>query len=184
MSPVEEAGYLPRAKQLAYLQKKKYWPYYGRGHIQNTWKDNYFKLSALWKEITGETVDFVRSPELLLQNRYSVPLTFEGFHRGIWTGKDEDDFIDDIDESDDEDLREFANARRIVNGTDRQVEIGKLSLIFEKALRAAGYGGSTPIPVAPPEAPPAVPKPPVMVPGGVGAAIGAAVTALLVWLFG
>jgi hypothetical protein len=141
MAPVAEAYYLG-AKADAVRRKMRYYPFYGRGHIQTTWETNYRKSSQIWKEMTGEDVDFVKNPDLLLQNKYSVPLTFEGFERGFWTGKAQDDFIDLIDESDDEDLREFANARRIVNGLDRAAELGQFALTFEKALKAGGYGYS------------------------------------------
>jgi hypothetical protein len=156
MAAVKEAYYLG-GKAEAYRKKLRYYPYYGRGHIQNTWKHNYEKLSNMWEDMTGQSIDFVNDPDLLLLNKYSIPITFEGFERGVWTGKDSDDYIDVIDEDDDEDLREYANARRIVNGTDRQVTIGKISLEFERALRAGGYGipgAVEPSPAPPPPIPP------------------------------
>jgi hypothetical protein len=174
MAPVKEAYYLG-GKAEAYRKKLRYYPYYGRGHIQNTWKHNYEKLSNMWEDMTGQPIDFVSEPDLLLLNKYSIPITFEGFARGIWTGKDSDDYIDLKDESDDEDLREYANARRLVNGTDRQVTIGKISLEFERALKAGGYGlegvpeAPEPVPVPPkPTPPPRVepaPVPPPEPPG-------------------
>jgi putative chitinase len=88
---------------------------------------------------------------------------FLGMEQGFYTGKSLDDYIDDIDESDDEDLREFANARRIVNGTDKQVTIGKLALRFERALKAGKYdANAAPQKPAQPDIvppPPDIPKP-------------------------
>ena len=67
---------------------------------------------------------------------YSVKIIFDGMENGWFTTKKLDDYIDDIDEPDSEDLREFSNARRIVNGTDKASTIGKLALSFEKAIKA------------------------------------------------
>ena len=56
---------------------------------------------------------------------------------GVYTGKKLGNYVDDIDESDAEDLREYINARRVINGQDHAEEIGKSALIFERALRSA-----------------------------------------------
>lgn len=111
----------------------RYYPFYGRGLVQLTWEANYRKAS----ELVGENL--VANPDRALDPAISVKVLFDGLERGWFTGKDLGDFIDNIDEADKEDLREYANARRVVNGTDRQVEIGKLALIFEAALKEAGY---------------------------------------------
>ena len=63
-----------------------------------------------------------------------------GMNEGWFTGKKLDNYIDDIDENDTEEFREYKNARRIVNGTDKAETIAKLAVIFEKGLREAGYG--------------------------------------------
>lgn len=46
-----------------YLRSKRYYPYYGRGYLQNTWKDAYERLGR----VLG--VDLVRNPDLLAANR-------------------------------------------------------------------------------------------------------------------
>ena len=152
MQPVKEAYWLSEAWRLKNL---RYSPYYGRGLVQLTWEANYRKASDLYG------VDFVANPDLVMEPAHSVAILFDGMRDGWFTGKDLDDYIDDVDESDDEDLREFANARRIVNGTDRQIEIGKLAIVFEKALKAGDYGVA---PAQPESAP--VPPPPDVEPVG------------------
>lgn len=130
MQPVKEAYWLSedwRKKNL------RYFPYYGRGYVQLTWDYNYKKASDYFG------VDFVKNPDLVMKPEYALPILVVGMNEGWFTGKKLSDYIDDIDEDDKEDLREFINARRIVNGTDKQVEIGNLSLVFEKGLKAAGY---------------------------------------------
>lgn len=108
--------------------------YYGRGYVQLTWDYNYEKAA---KKLG---VDFYRYPDKVMEPRYAVEILFVGMLEGWFTGKALKDYIDGLDEPDSEDLREFTNARRIINGTDKQVKIGKEALIFEKALRKAGYG--------------------------------------------
>ncbi|MGX1096500.1 glycoside hydrolase family 19 protein [Amorphus sp. MBR-141] len=148
MQPVKEAYWLSEAWRRKNL---RYSPFYGRGFVQLTWEANYRKASDLYG------VDFVANPDLVMEPKHSVAILFDGMLDGWFTGKDLDDYIDDVDESDDEDLREFVNARRIVNGTNRQTEIGKLALVFERALRAAGYGA----PVVQPDPAPVPPLPDV-----------------------
>lgn len=160
MQPIEERGprsyfdkYEPGTKigrMLGNTMKGDGYRYRGRGLPQVTGRRNVAMVSAFYK------VDFISNPELLLDPRYAVPILFDGMERGWWTGKSESDYIDDIDEDDKEDIREFVNARRVVNGTDKAALIAGYALKFEKALGAAGY------PVKPSPAPPpvAIPPPP------------------------
>lgn len=132
MQPVAEAYWIPNAE--AWRKKHlRYWPWYGRGYIQTTWEKNYKKI---W-ELLGKTgpVD----PDAFLTDEIAIPALFLGMQNGVYTGKDLDDFIDNIDESDDEDLREFIAARHIVNGSDKALTIGKLALMFERALKKGKY---------------------------------------------
>ena len=71
----------------------------------------------------------------------SVRMMFDAMELGIFTSKKLSDYLDGVDESDEEDLREFTNARRVINGTDRAAMIGKYALAFETALKAGGYTG-------------------------------------------
>ena len=149
MHPVKEAYWLSedwRRKNL------RYFPWYGRGLIQTTWEDNYRRI-AVALGLPADT--FLNDPDKLLEWKYAIPALFTGMQVGLYTGKSFDDYIDDIDESDEEDLREFISARRIVNGTDRATQIGKLALVFEKGLKAAKY---SPDP-SPPKTPSTAAKP-------------------------
>ena len=71
----------------------------------------------------------------------ATAILFDGMEEGWFTGKSLPDYLDGIDEPDSEDLREFSNARRIINGTDKQVMIGQYALAFEAALKTGGYTG-------------------------------------------
>lgn len=132
MQPVKEAYWLSETWRKNNL---RYYPWYGRGDIQLTWEENYRRAG----QAIG--VDLIKDPNAALDPANAVRIAFEGMEGGWFTGKELGDYLDGVDENDKEDLREFANARRIVNGTDKQIEIGKLALTFEKALRAASYSG-------------------------------------------
>jgi hypothetical protein len=132
MKPVREYG------GERYLKSKKYYPYVGMGYVQLTWKRNYELASKKFG------VDFVANPKLLLEPKYAAPILVVGMKEGWFTGKSLKSYIDSVDEDDKEDLREFSNARRIINGTDKQVEIGKIALKYEQALKDVGYGSTQP----------------------------------------
>lgn len=130
MQPVREAYWLSESWRKKNL---RYYPYYGRGYVQLTWDYNYKKASDYFG------VNFVKQPDLVMEPEYALPILVVGIQEGWFTGKKMDDYIDNIDEDDSEELREYKNARRIVNGTDKADTIGRLALVFEKGLKAAGY---------------------------------------------
>lgn len=155
MAPVVEAYWKSeqwRAKNL------RYYPWHGRGLIQTTWKENYVKIAKAIQDDfhLSEAPDFTINPEKLLEWRWSLPALFVGMERGIYTGKKLSDYIDD-EPGDEDQFDEFKNARRIVNGTDKDDEIAFMALAFEDALERAGYDGKNTDTIFP-EAP-AEPKP-------------------------
>lgn len=133
MQPIKEGG------GDSYLKSKKYWPWYGRGFVQLTWKTNYVKAG---KKLG---LDLTTNPDVVMQPEIAIKILFEGMREGWFTGKSLTSYLDGVDESDKEDLREFSNARRIINGTDKQVKIGKEALLFEKALRKAEVTNKKPL---------------------------------------
>lgn len=162
MHPVEEAYWMSESWRKRNL---RYYPWHGRGLIQTTWERNYRVMGQRMHEL-GLVKDpdiFIKDPKKLKTFKYALPAMFIGMEEGLYTGKALDDYIDDIDENDQEDLREFANARRIVNGTDKQVTIGKLALHFERALKSGCYDPKQkpqePAQPEPAPPPPDIPKP-------------------------
>lgn len=129
--PVREAFW----KSESWRKKNlRYWPFYGRGLIQVTWKANYAKLGK------ALGVDFVKNPDLLLQWQYALPALFEGMRKGLYTGRKLDDFIDDKNESKSVELAQYEAARMIVNGTDRAKTIADMAFNLRGALGSARYG--------------------------------------------
>lgn len=159
MEPIREWG-RGKGRKYGRPDPKTGQTYYGRGFVQLTWLFNYEKATRKLG------VDFVNHPDRVMIPEYAVKILFDGMLEGWFTGKSIPDYLDGIDEDDKEDLREFSNARRIINGTDRQVAIGKLALKFEKALRESGRpeeGSQVP---EVPDAPEALPEAPVTESGG------------------
>lgn len=94
-------------------------------------------------------LDLVGHPELMLDLEVSAQILVLGSMEGWFTGKGLPDYIDDVDESDAEELKEYQQARRTINGQDKALVIGKDALIFEAALKAGGYGKQPAKPAAP-----------------------------------
>lgn len=126
--PVEEAFWKDDAWRKRNL---RYYPWHGRGYVQLTWKENYEKAQ---KELG---VAFTEDPTLAMVPEYAAKILFTGMRDGWFTNRKLSDYIDKEDESDSEDVKEYINARRIVNGKDRAKEIARVAIAFEKAFVAA-----------------------------------------------
>ena len=111
MQPVKEAG------GDRYLRSKKYFPYVGVGLVQATWKRNWDRLN-------------IKSVEDGLQWDKALYAAFYGMAAGIYTGKKLADYIG-------HGKRDYVNARRIINGTDRAQDIANHALSFRLALLKA-----------------------------------------------
>ncbi len=112
--PVTEASYLGPAKQKAYLNTKPYKPYYGRGYVQLTWKNNYqFYGNLLHLDLLGQ-------PDLALEPKAALFILVHGFKTGAFTGRKITDYINDHNV-------DFVNARRCINGLDRANDIAALA---------------------------------------------------------
>jgi predicted chitinase len=79
--------------------------YYGRGYVQLTWKANYQAMS----KVTG--ADLVNHPELALTAPVAYRIMEYGMRNGSFTGVGLKKYIH-------EDVCDYLNARRIINGID------------------------------------------------------------------
>jgi hypothetical protein len=134
-NPVVEGYYLAKtippdfqgrtAKVQAFQRRLKYYPHFGRGDIQLTWAHNYEKMDAALRRYfpeiiedfqrrTGKLFDLVKFPEQALDGKISFCIFTVGMHRGMFTGRSLDQFINarEID---------HFNARSIVNGDKNYV---------------------------------------------------------------
>lgn len=140
MQPIEEFG---KGKNYEYGKKlkmgggrRKRIPYslpdkifYGRGHTQNTWYENYERLTKGAKT-HGKDWNFLNKPELLLQMEPSIWATYYAMQVGLYTGKKLKDYFNETKE-------DWVNARKIINGIDKADLIAGYGKKFMDALTAA-----------------------------------------------
>ena len=110
-APVREAYWVSESWRKKHL---RYYPYYGRGFVQLTWKKNYEKFSKLLG------IDLVGNPELVLNSKISAFIIVYGMKHGMFTGKKLSDYIND-------NKVDFVNARKIINGKDEENKIASIA---------------------------------------------------------
>ena len=126
MLPIEEYG-KGKGKKYGERDPQTGERYYGRGYVQLTWKDNYAKQSK--KLGLGDKL--VTDPNTVMVQSIALAILFHGCMDGDFTGKALDDYIND-------DVCDFRNARRVVNGLDRAEDIEKYATRFLIALASNG----------------------------------------------
>jgi len=106
--------------------------YYGRGHVQLTWHDNYVRM--------GNILDLplAENPDLALDATISAKILIEGMTRGAsgrgdFTGKALSDYFNET-------VDDPIGARKIVNGTDRDALIAGYHVAFLEAIKVAQQG--------------------------------------------
>lgn len=110
--PVKEAYWLSEEWRKKHL---RYYPYYGRGYVQITWKENYEKFCKLLN------IDLVGDPDLALRPEIASKIIVHGMRDGLFTGIS----LDDVTYSDGS--VDFIKARRIINGNDKANTIASIA---------------------------------------------------------
>jgi Predicted chitinase len=110
-------------KRSAYVHEDFPYLYYGRGYVQLTWFDNYKKAS----DKLG--FNFLDNPDMVMKKEYAIKILLTGMKEGWFTGKNLSDYIY-------QSKKDYVNARRIINGTDKAQAIADIAVIFERALRS------------------------------------------------
>lgn len=119
LTPMEEFG------GQSYLKGKKYYPFYGRGFVQITWKENYLKYQGVIKQKFG--LDIILNPESLLRVDVASYIAVNGMVKGVFTGKKLSDYVTTY-------KTDFQNARKIINGMDKADVIAGYASKFLKCL--------------------------------------------------
>jgi len=129
MQPVEEGYYLGSKARVQRFQKTlRYYPYFGRGYVQLTWKKNYEKAGKAFG------VDLVANPALAL----TPDIAFKclgGMFKG-WYGGKLSTYING-------NKTDYVNARRCVNILDKAGLIAGHAKSFEKILNSAATSTAT-----------------------------------------
>lgn len=145
MQPIEEFG---KGQGKAYGQKLKMGGgpgkripyttpdkiYYGRGHTQNTWYENYDALTKAAAR-AGLNWDLLNQPELLLTMEPSIWATFYAMQSGLYTGKRLLVYFNDTTE-------DWFNARKIINGVDAADIIAGYAKTFYAAIKQASVAST------------------------------------------
>jgi predicted chitinase len=146
--------------------------YMGRGYVQITGRDNYKKAST----VVGR--DLVSEPDLALEPDIAGNIIVDGMRRGWFTGKKMSDFGN------------YADMRKVVNGTDKATLIAGYADKFEAALRAVPADAPT-VATQPPVVPVTPPTPEYVPPSSTPAqslaamilgAVAAAFAAFAYWM--
>lgn len=116
--PVKEAFWLDEDWR---RNNFKYFPYYGRGFVQLTWKKNYEAYGKILR------IDLVNNRDLALDPNVALFVLVHGFKTGTFTNRKITDYITD-------DKTDFINARRCINGEDKAHEIAALANKFLRDL--------------------------------------------------
>lgn len=135
MQPVREAYWLTENWRRNNL---RYYPFYGRGYVQLTWKDNYAKADRelnLSGRLTGDL-------ELALDPDIAARIMVRGMHEGWFaadrTGK-RHTLARHLPANGAASVAQMTSARRIINGTDKNDKIAAEAMKFQKALEAGGW---------------------------------------------
>jgi hypothetical protein len=116
--PVKEAFWLSENWRKTHLS---YYPFYGRGYVQLTWKRNYQAYSDILN------INLVENPDLALDHNTALFVLVHGFKTGTFTGRRITDYINTKKTN-------YISARGCINGTDKASEIAMLAEGYEEDL--------------------------------------------------
>ena len=103
---------------------------YGRGDVQLTWDQNYERADREL-ELGGR---LIANYDLALEPAISARIIVRGMREGWFTGVSLEKYLPLV-----ADLKQFENARKIVNGTDKAALIAGYAVTFQAALQAGGW---------------------------------------------
>ncbi len=109
----------------------------GKGKAQVTGARNYKFATKRLRELGVLTAaeDLSKTPDLMLRMDVATAALIFGMLEGWYTGKTLNHYLPGPAAS----LKQFENARRIINGTDRAELIASIAAAFQAALQAGGW---------------------------------------------
>lgn len=131
MQPVREGL---RASDAWRKKNLRYYPWYGRGHVQLTWEENYRKAD----QKLGLGGALVANPDVALDPQVSAQVLVLGSVQGWFAGdkKGRHTLARHITTGT---RAEYKQARRIINIMDKADLIAGYALVYKEALQKAGY---------------------------------------------
>lgn len=131
MQPVAEAYWVKNAE--AWRKKNlRYYPHYGRGYVQLTWPKNYERADT--ELALGGTL--IANLDRALEPEIAAKIMVRGMANGWFTAKKLGDYLPAAGPGKHDQHKE---ARRIINGTDRNTDLANYALKFQDALQAGGW---------------------------------------------
>ena len=129
MQPIEEYG---KGSGMSYGKPAGPYGqcYYGRGHVQLTWEDNYKNGQQYCMDRYGKDVNIYPDASGMLDPETSALISYDGMVYGWFTGVGLPKYL-----SKSKGIEDPVNARRIVNGTDCAQQIAGYYWKFKSALK-------------------------------------------------
>lgn len=135
MQPVREAYWLSEKWRRNHL---RYYPFYGRGYVQLTWKENYQKADRELGLGGGLNANLERALEADIAAKILVKGMQEGWFAGDKSGQ-RHTLARHLADGNAASEAQFTSARRIINGTDKDEKIADEAIKFQTALQAGGW---------------------------------------------
>jgi putative chitinase len=134
MQPVREAFWLSEAWRKKHL---RYWPWYGRGYVQLTWQENYARAD----DELGLEGTMLEEPDRAMEPDIAARIMRAGMLEGWFAGDrhGRHTFAQHLPENGNASEAQFKSARRIINGTDRDLQIARYANFFQGALNIGGW---------------------------------------------
>jgi hypothetical protein len=111
----------------------------GKGDVQLTGVANYRRATVELRKlgVIGPDLDLLKTPELVLRPDISAAIMVLGMEQGWFTGRK---LAHTLPTDRPATLAEFVVSRPIINGRDKDDEIGAIAIDWQTALQAGGWG--------------------------------------------
>ncbi|WP_448664845.1 hypothetical protein ACG3SL_09285 [Sphingomonas sp. CJ20] len=130
MQPVREAYWLSENWRRTHL---RYFPWYGRGYVQLTWKSGYERADRK----LGLGGALIADPDLAMRPDIAAKVIRRGMDEGWFADRSLDDTLPAHGAAS---FAAFAASRPIVNGHDKADLIAGYAVTLQAALEKAGWG--------------------------------------------